>query len=153
MFYALGLYVHNFVFWASDLAVVVRKSYVSAPSYDVATFLAMMTSISAMVIFIVKVETSFHDRYKIYSEAVIGARLRDIEKAKNDMFRLLIQQISYVVQVQAIITCSIFLIVIIFFEGLGFSGITMAVYPTLALGYFVIYIMYCNIIFFIILQI
>lgn len=126
---------------------MVRKSYVSAPSYDVATFLAMMTSISAMVIFIVKVETSFHDRYKIYSEAVIGARLRDIEKAKNDMFRLLIQQISYVVQVQAIITCSIFLIVIIFFEGLGFSGITMAVYPTLALGYFVIYIMYCNIIF------
>jgi uncharacterized membrane protein len=147
LFYALGLYVHNFVFWTTDLSVVVKDSYISAPTYDVATYLAMLTNISLMVIFIVKVETSFHNRYKIFSEAVIGATLRDIEKAKNDMFRLLVQQISYVAQVQAIITCAIFLIVIIFFEGFGFSGITMALYPTLALGYFVIYIMYCNIIF------
>lgn len=147
LFYSLGLYVHNFVFWTTDLSVRVKESYISAPSYDVATYLAMLTNISFMVIFIVKVETSFHDRYKTYSEAVIGATLRDIKKAKNDMFRLLIQQISYVAQVQSIITCSIFLIVIIFFEGLGFSGITMALYPTLVLGYFVIYIMYCNIIF------
>lgn len=147
LFYALGLYTHNFVVWTTDLAILIKDSYLSAPSYDVATYLGMLTNISCMIIFIVKVETNFHDRYKTYSEAVIGASLRDIEKAKNNMFRLLVQQLSYVAQVQAVITSSIFLIVIIFFERLGFTGITLALYPTLVIGYFIVYIMYCNIIY------
>lgn len=147
LFYALGLYCHNFVFWTSELSVVVADSYHTAPTYDMATYLAMLTNISSMVIFIVLAETSFHDRYQVYSEAIIRSTLRDIEKAKNDMFRLLIQQISFVVQVQAIITCIIFLLIIIFMPSFGFSGITMELYPTLTAGYYVIFIMYCNIVF------
>ncbi|MGB8452028.1 MAG: exopolysaccharide Pel transporter PelG [Anaerocolumna sp.] len=147
LFYILGLYCHNFVAWTTDLGIIVANSYISAPTYDMATFLAMLTNISTMVIFIVIVETSFHDRYQTYSEAVIRSTLRDIEKAKNDMFRLLIQQISYVIQVQAIITCILFLVVVIFLPSFGFSGIIMHIYPALTAGYFVMFIMYCNLIF------
>lgn len=147
LFYILGLYCHNFVYWTSELRIIVENSYISAPTYDMATFLAMLSNISTMIIFIVIVETKFHDRYQIYSEAVIRSTLRDIEKAKNDMFRLLIQQISYLVQVQAIITSILFLLVIIFLPYYGFSGIIMEVYPALTAAYFVIFIMYCNLIF------
>lgn len=147
LFYILGLYCHNFVYWFSQLGIVVENSYISAPTYDMATFLALLTNISTMVIFIVIVETNFHDRYQLYSEAVIRSTFRDIQKAKNDMFRLLVQQISYVVQVQSIITSIIFLLVVIFLPSFGFSGITMQVYPALTAGYLVIFIMYCNLIF------
>lgn len=147
LFYILGLYCHNFIFWNSDLSIIVAKSYISAPSYDMATYLGMLTNISAMVIFIVMVETGFHERYKTFSEAIIHSTLRDIEKAKNDMFRLLIQQMTYVAQVQAIITSIIFLLVIIFLPSMGFSGLIMNLYPAMAVGYFCIFIMYCNIIF------
>lgn len=147
LFYILGLYCHNFVFWKSELGIIVANSYITAPTYDMASYLAMLTNISTMVIFIVIVETNFHDRYQLYSEAVIRATLRDINKTKGDMFRLLLQQLSYVVQVQAIISGIIFLIVVIFLPSFGFSGKILVIYPAMAAGYLVIFIMYCNIIF------
>ena len=147
LLYALGLYCHNFVFWTSELSITVENSYITAPSYDMATYIAMLTNISTMVIFIVMAETSFHERYQIYSEAIIRSTRREIDKAKNDMFRLLIQQISFVVQVQAIITCIIFFLVVIFFPSIGFSGITMQLYPALTAAYYVIFLMYCNVVF------
>lgn len=147
LFYVLGLYIHNFVAWTTRMSLVVKDSFVSAPSYDMASFLAMMTDISTMIIFIVVVETDFHDRYQIYSEAILRATLKEIRKAKEDMFRLLQNQIAYIVEVQSILSCLIFLIVEIFFPMLGFSGEIIQIYPVLAVGYLMIFIMYCNIVY------
>ena len=85
--YILGLYIHNFVFWTTDGRMIVAKSFVCMQPYDMATCLAMFTNISASVIFITRVEMYFHDRYKAYSEAVIGGRGMDIDNAKSRMFR------------------------------------------------------------------
>ena len=60
-FYILGLYIHNFVFWTTDLKMTVANSFVCAPSYDMATCIAMFTNISASVIFISRVEMHFHE--------------------------------------------------------------------------------------------
>ncbi len=147
LFYVLGLYTHNFVFWGTKLSVLVKNTFLSAPAYDMASYLAMMTNISTMVIFIVVVETDFHDRYQIYSEAVLRSTLAEIRKAKDDMFRLLGNQIAYIVEIQAILSCLIFLVIEIFFPVLGFSGEILQIYPVLAAGYLVIFIMYCNIIY------
>lgn len=147
LFYVLGLYTHNFVFWGTKLSVLVKDTFLSAPAYDMASYLAMMTNISTMVIFIVVVETDFHDRYQIYSEAVLRSTLAEIRKAKDDMFRLLGNQIAYIVEIQAILSCLIFLVIEIFFPVLGFSGEILQIYPVLAAGYLVIFIMYCNIIY------
>ena len=145
-FYVFGLYIHNFVSWTTRMAVVVKNTFLSAPPYDMASYLAMMTNISTMVIFIVIVETDFHDRYQIYSEAVLRSTLKEIRKAKEDMFRLLGNQIAYIVEIQAILSCLIFLIVEIFFPLMGFSGEIIQIYPVLAVGYLAIFIMYCNIV-------
>lgn len=147
LFYILGLYVHNFVFWTTPLKILVVRCFQSAPAYDMASCLAMFTSISAMVIFIVQVETKFHERYQKYSESVIGATLRDIQKAKKDMFRMLMQQVTYIVEIQFILSVVIYLLAVIFLPESGFGGLTMLIYPSLAAAYFVIFIMYCNIIF------
>ena len=80
--YTLGLYIHNFVFWTTDLRMVVADTFVCVTSYDLATCLAMFTNLSSSVIFISRVEMHFHARYKAYSEAVIGGRKMDIELAK-----------------------------------------------------------------------
>lgn len=58
--YTLGLYIHNFVFWNTDLRMVVANSFVFAPTYDLATCIAMFTNISATIIFISRVEMHFH---------------------------------------------------------------------------------------------
>ena len=112
-----------------------------------ATCLAMFTNISASVIFISRVEMHFHDRYKAYSEAVTGGRGSDIEITKKRMFRLLAEELMSLARIQFIITLVIFLLCMIFLSRLGFGGMTMRIYPCLAAGYFILFLMYAEIIF------
>jgi len=145
--YILGLYIHNFVFWATDLRMVVANSFVCAQPYDMASCLAMFTNISATVLFIARVEMHFHERYKEYSEAVIGGRWMDIENAKKRMFRQIASELLNLVRIQFIVSVTVFLLCIIYFPRLGFSGLVMRIYPCLAAGYFILFVMYAAIIF------
>ena len=145
--YILGLYIHNFVFWTTDLRMTVAKSFVCNQSYDMASCLAMFTNLSATVIFITRVEMHFHEKYKRYSEAVIGGRGADIENTKRRMFRQLASELMNLARIQFIISVVIYLLCIIFLPGMGISGMTMKIYPLLAAGYFVLFLMYAAIIF------
>ncbi|MCH5337575.1 MAG: exopolysaccharide Pel transporter PelG [Acetatifactor sp.] len=145
--YTVGLYVHNFVFWTTDMHIVVAKSFVSMTTYDLATCLAMFTNITSSVIFISRVEMHFHDRYKGYSEAVIGGRGIDIENAKRRMFSQLSEELMNLVRIQFIVTVVLFLLFIIILPRFGFGGLVMQIYPCLAAGYFILFTMYAAIIF------
>lgn len=146
-FYILGLYIHNFVFWTTDMRMVVVKSFVCNQPYDMATCLAMFTNISATIIFISRVEMHFHDKYKAYSEAVIGGKLADIENAKSRMFRQISSELMTLVRIQFIISVVIYLLCIIFLPQFGFAGMVMRIYPCLAAGYFILFLMYSEILF------
>lgn len=147
LFYTLGIYVHNFVFWALAEPTIIAKCYVSIPSYDMASCIAMFSNISAIIIFTVMAETKFHDKYQEYGEKVIGATWREIVKAKRSMFRLLMKQLVYVVAIQAVITATIYLICVTILPKAGFGGMIMVIYPSLTAAFFAIFIMYCSIIY------
>ena len=147
LLYYLGLYVHNFIFWTMPDRIVVKDTYVCYPPYDMATCIAMFTNISASVILITQIELHFHERYKAYSEAVIGGRLSDIDKAKNRMFSLLSYQLMDVVRNQFTISVLLYLLCVVFLPQFGFAGQVMEMYPCLAAGYFVIFLLYSCIIF------
>ena len=127
--------------------MVVRKSFVSMTTYDMATCLAMFTNISASVIFISRVEMHFHERYKAFSESIINGRGEDIEITKTRMFRRLSEELMNLTRIQFIITLIIFLLCMIILPQAGFGGMTMRIYPCLAAGYFILFLMYAEIIF------
>lgn len=145
--YTFGLYIHNFIFWQTDMRMVVADSFVCMTTYDMATCLAMLTNISATIIFISRVEMHFHERYKAYSEAVIGGRGMDIENAKRRMFRQLSDELMSLTRLQFIISVVIYFLCVVFLPRLGFGGTIMQIYPCLAAGYFILFIMYSAIIF------
>lgn len=145
--YILGLYIHNFVFWSTDMRMVVADSFVCMTTYDMATCLGMFTNISASIIFISRVEMHFHEKYKGYSEAVIGGRGMDIENAKRRMFRQLAEELMNLVRIQFIVSVVVFFLCIIFLPRFGFGGLVMQMYPCLAAGYFILFVMYSAIIF------
>lgn len=147
LFYTLGLFVHNFVFWTTSYHMIVRKSFVSMTTYDMATCLAMFTNISASVIFISRVEMHFHERYKAFSESIINGRGEDIEITKTRMFRRLAEELMNLTRIQFIITLVVFLICMIVLPQAGFGGMTMRIYPCLTAGYFILFLMYAEIIF------
>lgn len=145
--YTLGLYIHNFVFWRTNMRMVVADSFVCAPPYDMATCIAMFTNISATVIFIARVEMNFHEKYKAYSEAVIGGRGADIKNCQNRMFHQLGVELLSLVRIQFIITVIVFLLCVVMLPQYGISGLIMRIYPCLAVGYFILFLMYSEIIF------
>ncbi len=145
--YTAGMYVHNFVFWSSEMRMEVRGIFFCMPTYDMATCLAMFTNISASIIFISRLEMHFHERYKAYSEAVIGGRGVDIEDAKKMMFGQLSEELMNLTRIQFIVSVVIFFVFIILLPKIGFGGQIMRIYPCLAAGYYILFIMYSAIIF------
>ena len=108
--------------------MTVAHTFVYAPAYDMATCLAMFTNLSSTIIFISRVEMHFHERYKAYSEAVIGGRWEDINNAKNRMFRQLASELMNLVRIQFIVSVVLYLLCVIFLPGMGFSGLVMQIY-------------------------
>lgn len=147
-FYTLGLYSHNFIFWFfSSYRVTVVNVFISAPVYDVVTYLAMLSNISILVIFVVNVETKFHTAYKIYCESIIGASGKDILQAKNKMMEVLRRELLYIVQVQMIVNICIFVLVIAFAADLGIAGRILTMYPVMSMAYMILYLVQCMMIF------
>ena len=145
--YTLGLYVHNFVFWTTDLRNVLVRSFVTCMPYDMATCLAMFTNISATIIFIVNVELHFRDRYRHYFEAVIGGRRHDIVNARTRLFSQLSRELMTLIRLQFIISAAIFLVCELILPTIGLGGLTMKIYPCLCVGYFALFVMYSEILF------
>ncbi len=146
--YVLGLYVHNFVFWTADGRSIAAESFVFNQSYDMATCLAaVFTNVSATVIFVTHMEMHFHEKYKSYSEAVIGGKKLDIESAKSQMFRQLGNELMNLARVQFMISVVAYLLCIVLAPQYGFGGVVMRIYPCLAAGYFIVFIMYAALLF------
>ncbi|WP_157950846.1 exopolysaccharide Pel transporter PelG [Peribacillus acanthi] len=104
--YTFGLYAHNFVVWMrSEHQVIVDRTFFIAPFYDVPVFYAYLTILPAMVIFMVSVETSFYDSYKLYYQRILeGFSLQDIMIAKKNMFDIISVELKFLTEVQLFIT-------------------------------------------------
>lgn len=145
--YTLGLFAHNFVFWSQPWHLVVLDTYVCNQSYDMASFLAMFTNISASIFFISKVEMHFHEKYKNYMEAIIGGKLDTIEKTQKRMFQVLSSQMLSLAHFQFVVSVIVYLLAIIILPAVGFSGLVMEIYPQLAVGYYITSLMYSELLF------
>ena len=143
-FYVCGLYVHNFVFWTGDERRILVDTFVFNQPYDMATSLALFTNLSATVIFVTHMEMHFYEKYRAYSESVIGGKKVDIESAKKRMFRQLGNELMNLVRVQFIISVVIYLLCVVFLPQFGFAGMVMRIYPCLAAGYFILFLMYAS---------
>ena len=129
------------------MAMHLVKTFVCNQPYDMATCLAMFTNLSASVIFISRVEMYFHERYKAYADAVFGGRGLDIQNTRKRMFRQLGSELMTLIRLQFIISVVIYLIFVIFLPRMGYAGLVMRIYPMVAAGYFILFLMYSEIIF------
>lgn len=121
LFYYLGLYGHNFAVWLSHRKVFVADTFLMAPYYDTPVFYAYFSLLPALVLFMVKLETTFYTAYKKYYRRILnGFPLKDIQNAKQEMYRVLRFEILFLAQVQLLVTF-IFLFMGIHF--LPFAGL------------------------------
>lgn len=137
-FYTLAIYIHNFVFWmVSDMNYVVGETFIYCPSYDVPAFYALVSTLPTMIMFVVKFETSFFDKFKVYFYFVNnGASYKDIEVAREEMKEVLFREITYIMMFQLIITVVAIFIGDNIFMRMGFTSQMIDEFNILALGYY-----------------
>jgi uncharacterized membrane protein len=104
--YNMGIWVDKILFWYHPEAgkQVAGALHVS-PLYDNAMFMAYLTIVPAMGMFLLRVETDFYDTYRQYFSAIAAhERFQDLLRAKREMARTLWRNLSLVLKVQAPIT-------------------------------------------------
>lgn len=135
LFYTMGLWVDNILIWHTPMGALIHETYRYAPLYDQAIFLAYLTIIPTMVLFLVHIETEFYDKYKKYYKTVSEKSTYDeIIAARDEMRDLIYRQIAYLLENQVLFTFTIIVLSDKIFVYLGLPILVESIFRITALG-------------------
>lgn len=123
LFYNLGIWIDKLIFWltpaTSELVIgPLRASLI----YDLPIFLAYLSIIPGMAVFLLRIETDFAEAYDGFFAAVRGnASLQEIESLGNAMILAVRQGIFQIIKVQGITVLILYLLGPRIIEWLGIS--------------------------------
>lgn len=139
VFYMISIFVHNIIIWHSEIGIKVADTFIAAPAYDVSSFFAMLTILPATVIFVVKMETTFYQRYKDYIHSLSGGgTLEDLNTSGEGMRKNMFSELTFILEVQFLITILCIILGNYLLPNLGFTQIEYGYFAYLCLGYFCI---------------
>ncbi|MBF0493998.1 MAG: exopolysaccharide Pel transporter PelG [Candidatus Omnitrophica bacterium] len=103
--YNMAIWIDKIIFWFSPKALIVRPCLRTMPIYDSSVFLAYLTIIPALSIFVVEVETDFYLKYRDFYSAVLEkAPYSSIKRAKTRMSESLRRSLTFVIITQGVIS-------------------------------------------------
>ncbi|WP_051250525.1 exopolysaccharide Pel transporter PelG [Paenibacillus harenae] len=138
-----GVYIHNFVYWFSSSGSEVADRFRVMPWYDLPVFYAYMSVVPSLVVFVVSVETSFYEKFRVYYRNVIdGGTYQDISNAKKGMQRTLLREVSFLMEVQLLFTILAIAIGMKLLPKIGFTMSQLDLFLVLALAYFLFIILF-----------
>lgn len=145
--YMLGFYIATICYWGfSDMSEQI-SIFRTAPNYDLAMFMAIAVNMSGLVIFVVKAETAFFDKYVAYLSALNGGAYDRIEKERENMNNTIHYQLFFVYEVQLIITVVLICLANVFFPYLNVSAQVLNMFMVLSMGLYTVFNMYFTVIF------
>lgn len=129
-FYNLGVWVDKFVFWFTpDTSQAIIGPLRASVIYDLPVFLAYLSIIPGMAIFLLRMETDFVEFYdKFYRSVRSGGSLEVIEEARNGMVETIRLGIFEIIKIQ---TIAILLLIVIGEAVLQWLGISTLYLPLL----------------------
>lgn len=144
LFIYSGVYIHNLVYWLfSDKHFSISNQFLLMPFYDVPVFYAYISVISSLVLFVVIVETDFYETfYNYYQNVVNGGTYESLNNAKKKMQKVLLQRITFLVEVQLLFTALSIAIGIIYLPKIGFTMEQLDLFILLCLAYFFFIILF-----------
>ncbi len=139
--FTTGFYISNIIYWnISDNALQVNI-FRTLPAYDLAMMLAIMANLPALVIFVVKIETSFYEKYIEYLSALNNDTYKVIEKKRKNMIRELSLQLFFIYDLQLIFCLFLLIISYIIFPYLGISNQTFFYFRVLIIALYALFSM------------
>lgn len=146
--YTLGIYCPTIIYWLFSRIAEQISVFRTAPTYDFALFIAVFVNMPSLVIFVVKVETAFYEKYTLYVSALNNGTHDQIQKERDVMGRALRHQLFFVYEIQLIITVVLVCLVSVFFPYLNASTHMLNMFVILSLGIYAVFCMYFTIVVF-----
>lgn len=145
--YMLGFYAVTILYWCfSDMREQV-SIFATAPTYDQAFFLAIAVNMPALVLFVVRVETAFYDKFTRYLSSLNSGSYDQIEKERMSMVNTLRYQLFFVYEVQLIICVVLICLANVFFPYLNINTQVLNMFMVLSMGLYTVFCMYFTVIF------
>lgn len=111
LFYNLGVWADKFIFWYTPaLGQQVIGPFNASLIYDLPAFLAYLSIIPGMAVFLLRMETDFVEHYeKFYDSVRTGGSLETIHKHRNRMVLIVRTGIFELIKVQTVTTLLLFI--------------------------------------------
>jgi uncharacterized membrane protein len=107
---AAGIWVDKWVLWLSPHAETTASGFKYLPQYEAAMFVAALTLVPALALFVANLETTFFGRYRDYLEAVERhATLSRLEHLASGVETATTKSIASIITMQAAICGAVFL--------------------------------------------
>jgi polysaccharide biosynthesis protein PelG len=111
LLYNMAIWVDKFTFWFSSPGENISGLFYAYGEYDFPIFLAYITIVPALAIFLLNIETGFYQEYKAFYESIMKKKsFGEIHRRKMKMQATLFRSLRELLNYQAIIT-----IVVIYF--------------------------------------
>lgn len=145
--YMLGFYATSIIYWnLSDLSEKI-SIFKTAPNYDMAFFLAIIVNMPALVIFVVKTETLFYEKYISYLSALNNGSYHQIEKERLNVSNIIRLQLFFIYEVQLIITIVLICLINVFFPYINVNAEVLNMFLILSMGLYSVFCMYFTVVF------
>jgi len=120
--YNLAIWVDKWIMWFAPERRILSSGMVSCPEYDSGMFLAYLSIVPAMAIFVFSIETDFFEKYlRFYREIQRHASYRDIHKYHGQIIQSLLLSGRNLVVLQGSLCLVTVLLAPIAFDTLGIS--------------------------------
>lgn len=146
--YTLGLYTPTIIYWSCSPMGEWVSIFHTFGIYDIALFMAIVANMPSLIIFVVKVETSFYEKYTGYVSALNNGTHEMIQKERSVMVRTLRHQLFFVYEIQLIITIVLICLATVFFPFFNNSQQILQYFVILSLGVYTVFCMYFTIVVF-----
>lgn len=123
--YNLGVWIDKIIFWFyPDTGQVIIGPLRASLIYDFPIFLAYLSVIPGMAVFLVRMETDFVEYYQKFYDAVRdGGTLEHIEEMRDEMVHTVRQGLGEIVKIQAIAVLLTFVLGPALLRVLGISNL------------------------------
>lgn len=111
-----------------------------------AMFLSIIVNMPALVIFVVRVETVFYEKWVYYIFMLNNGSRQQLEKERKVMVRTLRSQFFFIYESQLIITMVLICLVCVFMPYLNVSIYALNMFTILSLGVYSTFCMYFTIV-------
>jgi len=137
LFYNIGIWVDKWVMWFAPERDELKSGFIFYGIYDSAMFLAYLSIIPAMAIFVLNVETRFYERYiRFYKDIEEQATLEHIERNHDGILEELLSGIRNLIVFQALVSLLCIIFANSIFDLLGLSYLQLGAFRFGVLGSF-----------------